>query len=73
MLNVCLQMTDHSFCRQIFAMIGILTKISTKLQMLSYRNAMISPNHLAHILMASLKTPYATLVEVSTIRGGANS
>ena len=33
---------------QIFSMIERLTKIPTKLQMLSYRNSIISPNNLAH-------------------------
>ena len=43
----CLQMTDHSSCEKIFSVIEMLTKISTKLQILSYKNTIISPNHLA--------------------------
>ena len=43
----CLQMTDHSSCVKIFSVIERLTKIPTKLQILSYKNTIISPNHLA--------------------------
>ena len=47
-LTFCLHLSNHNSCMQIFSMIERLTKIPTKLQMLSYRNSIISPSNLAH-------------------------